>query len=341
MVVINFKNLIENKIMKNEIKNAFGNKGTGYVLIKGIPKFDELRQKVLKSGFNLAHQPKELLNSITKPEIDYSIGWDVSTFITEHDQKHSMFNSFTARCLRESLVYPKNKNLEKSHANVWPNIKNFKEDYTEFGKLIAKCQLELLRHIDGYSNDFININVYKDLKDDHDAYNRLIIYNPIDNFPNKSADTWDGWHTDYSALTALVHPMYFEKNGDRFDCKYTCLNVINRNGEKITTQFDENDLLIQASDTIFILTGGEIAPTPHAVKLPKEMPKDKFRIQFATFFQPNYNYVMNIPNNMDYDDIIKKDPLGLPYKTCHFKNNWEFADFYENSLNYLLNRPKV
>lgn len=340
MVVIKFKDLINNKLLKNEIKNAFSNTGTGYVLIKGIPKFNELRNKVLKSGYFLAHQPKTVLDSISKPDIDYSIGWDVSTFITEHDQRHSMFNSFTARCLKESLVYPKNKEMEKAHKNVWPDIPNFKEDFVEFGKLIANCQLEVLKHIDMYLNESISCNVYNSLKNDHDAYNRLIIYNPIEKF-NTSNDTWDGWHTDYSALTALVHPMYFEKTGEIFPCKNTCINIINRKGEKSVAEFDEEDLYIQASDTIFILTGGEIPPTPHAVKIQKDMPKNKFRIQFATFFQPNYNYVMNIPNNMSYDDIIKKDPLGLPYKTCNFKNGWDFGDFYENSLNYLLDRPKI
>ncbi len=349
-VKIDFKDLVSSTNLIDKIYQAFGINGLGICIIKNVPDFLTYRRKVLTNGYKIIHEPKEVIDSISKPEFDYPIGFDNQVFITKGDKVNNMFKSFTARSLRETLVYPKNPEMEKNHTNLWPTtIPNFKEDFIFLGKLINRCQSNLLRHLCQYItylNPTFKNKLHEDFKDEsnQDSYGRLIAYSPPEDYIHEKEEDkyiWDDWHTDYNLLTGLTHPLYFTKEGKEYSCGHSSLNIKDRSGKEHLLKFEPDELAIQAEDTMFILSGGVILPTPHAVRVNPSMPLNLFRINLATFFQPNYNYVMNIPGGKEYKDIIEKDPTKLQFRNADFENGMDYATYFENSLDYLLNRKKL
>lgn len=215
-----------------------------------------------------------------------------------------MFCSFTARNLRNTVQYPRCPDMERDYENVWPTtLPNFKENFLSLGQMINSCQLNVLRHMSLYLTKIdssFNNRFHKDFGEviNHDSYGRLITYFPPENYIHeKEGDQyiWDDWHTDYSMLTALTFPLYFNKSGEIYPNKFSSLCLKNRQGKEVETYYEENELAIICSNALSILSGGNILVTPHSVRINKKIPLNLFRINLATFFQPNYDYVMNIP----------------------------------------------
>jgi len=347
-IKIDFQNLTSQSYdLSSDIEKAFGLNGLGFAVITNIPSYPEYRKKVLASGYKLTHEPEEVIKSISKPEIHNAIGFDDIPFITKGDKVNKMFCSFTARNLRNSLIYPSHPEMERDHSNVWPNsLPKFKENFLHLGKLINSCQANLLRHMSNYitqCDSSFNNKLANDFKDEikQDSYSRLITYFPPDKYIHEREGdkyVWDDWHTDYSLLTALTHPLYFTKEGEVYPSGHSSLNIKDRQGNPHEVVYEENELAIQASDALFILSGGRLLATPHSVRISKKMPLNLFRINLAVFFQPNYNYIMNIPGGEEFKDIIKKDPMKFEFENAPFKNGMDYGKYFEDSLDYLLSR---
>ena len=143
---------------------------------------------------------------------------------------------------------------------------------------------------------------YTNFKENYVNSNRLIIYEPLENFhhENKEEDFWDTWHTDNAIFTCLTHPLYFNKFKEEFKLPYSSYLFKDRSGKIKEAQFNNDESLLQAGDSVFIISGGNVPTTPHCVLSNEKIPRDLFRLNVATFFEPPYNYVMKIPNDMTY-----------------------------------------
>lgn len=335
---VNFKNLIsKDKSLSIELGNLFGRQGTGFVVVKDIPNFPQARENLLKKGYELLNQPKESLDHLRSKSEKYYVGYSDTPFVTDDGAKHKMMNSFVARSISDTCKSDVHKDFEEGFKNIWPSEK-FKESFTSVGKIISECQHNLFRHlcvyIDNHIQGFYEKN-HNEAINQIDVVSRLINYFPPENFASYMNNrTWDGWHTDYGYITAITHPMFFNKKAERTKIQFTCLQVMDRAGNSHEVKIEENDLLLITSNASLIFSGGLIPATPHVVKLEEEMPLNLSRVTMATFFQPNPDYIMNIPNGKSFEEIHK----GTHYMNEYFENGITYQSYSDKLLDFLISR---
>ena len=338
--IINFKNLIsKEKSISSELGNLFSRQGTGFVVVKDIPNFDKARDNLLRKGYELLNQPKEKLDPLRSKSEKYYVGYSDTPFVTDDGMKHKMMNSFVARSISDTCKSNIHKDFEEGFRNIWPS-ENFKNIYVTLGKIISECQHNVFRHlcvyIDGNLPGFFD-KYYNNSIEQIDVVSRLINYFPPENFANSMVNrTWDGWHTDYSYLTAITHPMFFNKSQTKTDLKFTCLQVMDRAGNAHEVKIEENDLIIIASNASLIFSGGLIPATPHVVKLENEMPLNLSRVTIATFFQPNPDFILRIPNGKSFEEIHK----GTHHMNEYFENGITYQSYSDKLLDFLISRQK-
>lgn len=69
-----FDSNVESLLM-GKIAEAFGVSGLGIIAITEVPKFEELRSRLLPLARRLATLPTDQLDQITVPESTYQVGW--------------------------------------------------------------------------------------------------------------------------------------------------------------------------------------------------------------------------------------------------------------------------
>lgn len=339
-VQFDYNDLMDKNInLKKKVEEAYGLNGYGAAVIKNIPNFKEMRTRVLENMFKLSKEPDSVLEKIRKRDVVDPIGWNEDEFSSPDGKASKKFKSFLARYPNETIIYPKDPKLVQDSTNVWPStIKNFREDFVNINNFISSALFGLIRQFDNYLVDKIGpkFSLEKDLTNNYVNANRMIVYEPLDNF-NIDVANWDHWHTDFGILTSVTHPLYFDKLGKPVELPYSSFWIKNRYGEEFECKYDKNDLLVQIADSAFILTGGFVPTTPHSVKANINCPRDLYRVNLVTFFENNYNYKMKIPTNETFKEIIEKDPLKYYYRHVDsFKNGIDYKEFTDLSLKYLL-----
>lgn len=336
---LDFSILVDNPLMvAKRIEYLFGQQGLGYCLITNIPKYDDLRSKLLEMGHKLLVKPKDELAYLRSKSKDFYVGYSDTPFVTDDGVMHTMHTSFVARPIKDSVNAPDKPELEQGLSNIWPQDDEFLTVFQEFGRIIATCQLELFKSIsawletkiDGFFESTCN-NIVKD----HDVVSRLIDYHPVENYRKDGNDViWDGWHTDYGLITALTHPIYWNEACTRVVCPKTCLWIKDRKGRQHEISISENDLVLIPSNAFLFLSGGLIPPTAHLIKLNQGIPKNLYRTTMATFFQPQPNYCLSIPSGLTFDEI-KKDTFHM---ADFFEDNISFGAYSDRLLDYLISR---
>lgn len=342
IVKIDYSDLSEKNDISQQISDAFGPSGLGLIVIKNIPKYVECREKILKAGFEMTKIDENYLKSLEKPETNFSLGYGKAKSYFG-DQWESLTSYFYARPTRDSIIHS-NQKTKETYTNIWPDEKyvgsEFKTNYTNIGKLITDCQLKLLKHLDKYTKQ-----IYPEIEENflcntfsetNDVVSRLIMYLPANQYDSKkygedSRDNWCGWHRDFGLLTGLTHAMYYKKNGETVSVKS---GLIVKDRQKILHDitFEEDEIIIQAGDISFIVTGGSIISTPHCVKITNDIPDDVYRITFVNFFEPAYEQMIDIPRGFNKEKLYEKDPLGMSYMISKWEEPCTYEKFINNSF---------
>jgi len=342
IVRVPYKQLMNSEVSINvAISKAFGNDGLGLILISDVPGYKETRQNILKEGFSLLNLPLDYLKSLERPEADYQIGWASGNSYSSNVHEY-MLSSYHCRVNCEKLKYPKDPELEDKWVNVWPDrLPNFRQYFQKHGVLCSEIQKQLLKRLDEYCTTnlpyFKQNSLYNVCKSSSNIIGKLILYSPPSNFEHKlypkgKEDTWIEFHRDYGMLTALTHSIYFEKSGKVVDGIPSGLVVKKKDGTLVEVEFDENDILIQSGDTTFMLSGGEIVPAPHSAKITKRIPKNVYRITFANFLEPEFDFPMELPGNLSAKQIFEKDPYNMQNKMTTWKDQCEYMEFLLSAI---------
>jgi len=340
VVRIDYEQLINEKCdLEEKIDRAYGKNGLGLIVIKNIPEITKIRQNIFESGFQLAHLNKARLTELERPDAQYYVGWSKGRqYLGDGDDY--MQAMFYARIFTDTAIYPKDPELERKFTNIWPEeLKNFKENYIKTGKAIANCQINLLKHFDKYLIDKIQTEnskeyksfLYKNFSINNDATGMMAIYYPPSLFEHKNyngkSDNWCGWHRDFGLFSGLLNPMFFTQDGKVVNLKTGGLLVKDRMGDINEMQYDDNEIVIQAADALFIFSGGSIISTPHAVKVRDDIPKDLFRLNFITFFEPHLSMKLKPPGDMKLEELIKKDPFKMSNVITKFREGMTYKEF--------------
>lgn len=347
-VRVDFQEVASEKYYKHVerlVGDAFGLDGFGAIIITNIPNFKQIRHKVLKNMYTLSQEPQEILNGLRQPNKEslYEVGWHTKKMNSAFGKSSNRFVSFFSRYPKETVQFPLDKKFEEENINIWPDtVKNFKDDLLQLNQNLMPPVLGLLKYIDGYlSKKIINYKKNKlvsSFSKNYSNSNRLIAYTPLEEFTLNEEDkyNWDNWHTDFGLLAAATHPIYLTKNGEIYNLKDSCLALKDRNGNEHELEFSEDEFLVTTSDAMFIESAGYIPATPHTVKIKKCLPKNIYRCQSVSFFEPHLDYIMDIPTNESYDKIIERDPTKYNHRAVEqFKNGCLYKEFIDELLEFL------
>ena len=328
-VVLDFKKLIDTSAdTSGEIEQAFGKDGLGLIAITNIPGYSEARKNFIEIGVEFAKSKHEILKKYAKPETVFQSGYD-SNESHMQDASSSLLTSFKGTSCHETLNFPEDPELMKNFHNEWPeHIKNFGKYFTEMGKIATHSQIELLRCFDNY----LNVNpeeetFYKTFKNYFYDIQRLIVYHPTKNQnKNFSKDNWLGFHRDMGINTGLICPEFFDENFNKIESKSSGLVVNDRHGKLHEIDYKPDEFIIQAGDTAFYLSCGQIKSTPHAVKTNNKIPDNLYRITLASFLHPEFTFILKKPRGMTIEEIRNFDPVNDKFIT----SKWDIGSTYKD-----------
>nr|VFK38972.1 MAG: hypothetical protein BECKTC1821E_GA0114239_100362 [Candidatus Kentron sp. TC] len=161
---------------------------------------------------------------------------------------------------------------------------------------------------------------------------RLLMYFPLDGFETGTEDQyiWENWHIDHGLMTTISHPIYFTRQGEIHELDNTALALKDRHGREHQAVFSQDEFLIITASAMFIESAGYIPATPHAVKIPDEAPKNLYRVQAVSFFEPDLNHRMIIPTGESFQEIVARDPCGFEYRdTDFYRDGCYFKEFHD------------
>lgn len=352
LIKIPFEKLINKETNLNEeIHHALSTDGLGLLVVKNIPAYENLRSDILQKVFQLGNLDKAYLKTLERPDVNYSIGWNVGMGFTEKQYDY-LQGGLLIRPFSENPPYRKDKKIDEafrdSHQNIWPSeekIKGFKKSLQDLCRLTLQCQLSLLPHLDKYIQK-VYPNVYKEnfLRENFSEYyeliSRLLVYYPINRLSSdiikekgeKIKEKWTGWHRDFGLVTALTHPVYYNQEGKVFQNIKSALLVEDRKCRIHEVNFEENEIAMQTGDALFILSGGSIIATPHCVKVPEKFPDHLFRITIANFFEPYMNFEMLAPEGININEVFNKDPFKMANSFTKFRQGCLYQEFLQAAL---------
>jgi isopenicillin N synthase-like dioxygenase len=344
LIKIDYNELIDpNSNLIDNITQAFGINGLGLICIKNIPNYSEIRKDILKKGFEMANLDQDYLQTLEKPETNYSLGYQKGKSFFG-GKWEALTGAFYARVLNEQIDHS-DPEMKKKYTNIWPSeekLQGFKNSFLKMGKLLTHCQESLLLHLEKYVKScypkYEEGSIYNKLKARNDAISRLIMYHPAKTYDEtkygaESKDNWCGWHRDFGIVTGLAHPIYFKDNEEVVEGIGSGLIVKDRKNQLHNITFGEDEILIQSGDCSFIMTGGTVIATPHCVKITEDMPKDVYRITFVNFYDPCFEEVIDLPKGIEKEMIKEKDPLGLKYMLTKFNEPCTYGELIKNAFN--------
>lgn len=333
----------------DEVQDLFelglGLKGFGAIIVTKIPNFEDIRRKVLCNMYKLTHEPQNVLDTLVQPNPSslYEVGWHVKKMNSAFGKSSNRFVSFFSRYPIETVVFPDSPDFEAENLNIWPTtVPDFKKDLTALNEKLVPPLVGLLKYIDKYLEK--NITNYpknkfvRSFSSNYSNANRLISYLPLEQFSlnKEDAHNWDNWHTDFGLLATATYPLYFDRNGDIYDLAESCFSLRDRLGHEHKMSFYPDEFIITSSDAMFIESAGYLPATPHTVKIKKGMPRDIYRCQSVSFFEPHLNYVMDIPSQESFQQIIDRDPTKYDHRGIdHFTPGCLYKTFIDELLEFL------
>eukprot|EP01132_Coremiostelium_polycephalum_P007971 gene7971-9804_t len=319
VVVIKYEDLVNNKDLGDSIKEAYGYSGIGLLVVSGIPKIVELREKLLNLAPRYSSLPDEIKDKTVHKKSNYSFGWSHGKEILKagvfDEYKGSYYNNpqYDQPFSDDKMIeeFP-----ESCHPNIWP-VQDFPElrpAFMELGQVIVGVGEMVAQQCDSYTKK--EQPAYKDgtlktiIRESLTCKARLLYYFPInEDDTERTRDSWCGWHNDHSSLTGLCPAMYFNMdptNNSVKDSDVPCpdsgagLYARTRDGKEVKVIIPKDCIAYQIGECSQIQTGGILRATPHAVqaiKYPES--KNVGRGTFAVFMQPNVDVVLNTPTGKE------------------------------------------
>eukprot|EP01083_Nonionella_stella_P205110 747235_1 len=171
IVTISYDDLLhqsnENKNIPQRIGEGWGVNGLGIIAVTGIPKYQELRAKLLRLSYRLATEtPKEVLESdaLTIPESFYSVGWSHGKEKVEGDKYDTAKGSFYANPITDDVVQDiirRDFNFDDTDNNNDSNSEISNEEQNRL-KLTKQKQIEEFQKLAKDNPAFYHPNVWPD-----------------------------------------------------------------------------------------------------------------------------------------------------------------------------------
>lgn len=243
-VTVSLHDLQNNNIPFSTLLAAFGPSSLGILVVRDLPsKFQALRSKVLAHSSRLAALPAETLETLTKPQAKYLVGWSHGVETLRPGVVDTAKGSYYVNCAfyRDETLAGADAGKfpgfdEYTAPNVWPGedrITHFKRDVEELIRLVIDTAVLVARACDrfasvevpGYQDGYLERVVQGSLT----TKARLLHYFPME--PGKEErpleqeqdqeqehadqdtvdDSWCATHLDHGCLTGLTSAMFVDE----------------------------------------------------------------------------------------------------------------------------------
>jgi len=308
--------------LHEEIEKAYGYSGLGLIVVKGVPGFPEMRQKLLPLSSKFAQLPEEIKEKYVDKESHYSFGWSQG----KEKLKKGQFDTFKGSFYNNPQYDIPTTNPEDikrapevCSQNIWPKeeLPDLEPAFKSLGQLMVKVGLLLAKKCDNYleskfGDKYKKGNFVKVIENSRSCKARLLHYFPIaTDDPDKpgcrSVDSWCAWHNDHGALTGLCPAIFRDVEKDEAIANpdpNAGLYAKSRDGVEVQVRIPGDCVAYQIGECTQVFSGGLLRATPHAVRaLPFPSSKKVCRDNFAVFMQPNYDYVIAPPEGVA-DEVV-------------------------------------
>jgi len=331
VVVLDYADLKAGKDLSASVEEAYGFNGIGLLVVKNVPNFVELRQKLLPLGAQFAKLPDSVKDKVTHKASNYSVGWSHGKEILKPGQYDEHKGSYYANPqydvpttdLKLIDEFP-----ESCLPNIWPkdDFPALEPAFKQLGELVvstgllvaAQCDKAAKNKLPSYPDGLMVSTIQKSRV----AKGRLLHYFPIKDAIERSRDSWCAWHNDHGSLTGLCPAMYQDvrDTSKEIPCpdKEAGLWVRTRQHKEFRVTYPKDFLAFQIGETAQIMSGGVLRATPHAVQAIKYPDSEHVcRNTFAVFMEPNFDVPMTIPAGRTVKDAACE----------RFKEGMTFGEF--------------
>ncbi|KAJ3077955.1 hypothetical protein HK102_004838 [Quaeritorhiza haematococci] len=332
-VVIDYADLASDADLSTAIATAFGNLPSclGICVVKNIPGYAPLRQRLLKLASTFAALPESAKEKCVHAESSYLFGWSHGKEIMNGRKdfaKGSYYNNpiYEKPAVASDPEYTK-RFPEYGYANAWPeDLPEFRTAFMELGKFIVDVGLLLAGHCDKYlTSKFLELPpdfLRSGIADSQTIKARLLHYFPLSEEDVKGLDggnfdSWCGLHVDHSMLTGLTSAMFMDESGsapDTFtelDKKSPQLKAVlenaglyikSRGNKFLKVSIPDDCLAFQIGEASQVASNGLLVATPHLVR--GATAPGLARNTFAVFMQPNVDH--KLTPTMTFDEFTKE-----------------------------------
>lgn len=164
IVVLDYNDLIVNKVNIKDIEAAYGFDGLGILAVKNVPRMQELRQRILPLATRFAHLPKDIQAKYEHPESFYSFGWSHGKEKMSEGRPDLSKGSYY-----NNPVYDlpfNDPNLIKKYPsfcspNIWPkkDLPEFEGAFKDMAYLVVHVGTMVARATDKYVEEITGKNV--------------------------------------------------------------------------------------------------------------------------------------------------------------------------------------
>jgi len=254
--------------LSSEIKEAYGRDGLGVLLVSGVPKVKEYRDKLLKLSHEFSHFEEKIKNKYEDKMSYYSFGWSFGKekFDGKYDtSKGSYYNNpqYDVPTEDKELI---SKYPALCSQNIWPkeDLPELEQSFKNMGKLIIGIGLLVSKQCDKYikkiNKKYEDNKMYLTIKESKNCKARLLYYFPKkeeEKDESKSEDDWCGWNLDHGTLTGLTCSMMVNEKGE--ECitndKRPGLYIKNRKGETIKASWPTDTLHFKWENHVKFIQG--------------------------------------------------------------------------------------
>ncbi|KZT52979.1 Clavaminate synthase-like protein [Calocera cornea HHB12733] len=313
-VVISYNDLISRpETLHDAISKAFGSgpECLGIVLVKDLPGYPALRERLLLLANQFASLPEPRKELYVDPKSNYSFGWSHGKEVM-NGRPDLLKGSYYANPVIDSPVVPGELQTafpEYYHDNIWPakneqGVEGFEEAFKALGGFIFKVGCQLAIACQAFASPHLadlSVSLESLIATSQTTKARLLHYFPQDNrsaeeSAEEPVDSWCGFHLDHSLLTGLCSAMYVShsSDGSRDDkvvpspSPDSGLYIQTRGGTLTKVNIPADHLAFQTGEALERATEGKLRATPHCVRVGSNPGRGPVsRETFAVFMQPD------------------------------------------------------